>query len=418
MNKPQTLQGFRDFLPNEKRKRDFVTKKIVEVFERFGFEPLETPTLEYASLLLGKYGTEADKLVYTFKDKGNREVGLRYDQTVPTARVIAQNQNPDVLPKILRRYQIQNVFRAERPQKGRYREFTQCDIDIFASKDPISDAEILACTYFAYKNIGFKNVYIALNDRETLFNTLRPFSSEKVSVFSIIQSLDKLGKISEGQIIQELISKGLEEKTARVSLQSLLSVSPSEQINTIQKIAVQLGVNSSDLPFTSTLARGLDYYTGMIFEVFAEDYSKSSLGGGGRYDNLIEQLCGVNLPAVGMAIGFDRTVEAADQLNLIPSECSTSSAKVLVTVFEETLNESLTLTKKLRENDINTEIFGVKNAKLDKQLKYADKKNIPYVVILGPEEVKENKFKLKNMKERKEYLLTEKELLDKFSINF
>src|SRR5258708_3739464 len=167
---PQNLKGFRDFLPTEKRKRDFVLQKVVEVFERFGFAPLETPTLEYASLLLGKYGAEADKLVYTFTDNGDRQVGLRYDQTVPTARVLAQYQNE--LPKMFRRYQTQNVFRAEKPQRGRYREFTQCDIDIFGSTSPIADAEILACTYAAYQNIGFKNIQLKINDRQTLMSSL------------------------------------------------------------------------------------------------------------------------------------------------------------------------------------------------------------------------------------------------------
>src|SRR3989337_4262963 len=162
-NQPlQTLKGFRDLLPAEKRARDFVTKKLVETFENFGFSPLETPTLEYASLLLGKYGKEADKLVYTFKDRGKREVGLRYDQTVPTARVLAQYQGK--LPQYFRRYQIQNVFRAEKPQKGRYREFTQCDIDIFGSTSPIADAEIIACTYFAFQNVGYPQLKIYIND--------------------------------------------------------------------------------------------------------------------------------------------------------------------------------------------------------------------------------------------------------------
>src|SRR3990167_4500459 len=174
----QTLKGFRDFLPVEKRKRDYVTKKIIEIFERFGFEPLETPTLEYASLLLGKYGAEADKLVYSFKDRGDREVALRYDQTVPTARILAQYQQ--ILPIYFRRYEIQNVFRADKPQQGRYREFTQCDIDIFNSTSPIADAEILATTYFAYKNVGYPKIKILINDRQTLFRYLEPFTNSNL----------------------------------------------------------------------------------------------------------------------------------------------------------------------------------------------------------------------------------------------
>src|SRR3990167_3614299 len=166
--KPQTVKGFRDFLPTEKRQRDFVVQKVKEVFELFGFEPLETPTLEYASLLLGKYGKEADKLLYTFKDRGEREIGLRYDQTVPTARVLAQYQGK--LPQYFRRYQIQNVFRADKPQKGRYREFTQCDADVYGSSSYLADAEILAVYYSIYVNLGVPKVIIKYNDRVTLID--------------------------------------------------------------------------------------------------------------------------------------------------------------------------------------------------------------------------------------------------------
>lgn len=408
---PQTLSGFRDFLPSEKKKRDFILKKIIEVFEQFGFEPIETPTLEYASLLLGKYGTEADKLVYKFNDKGGREIALRYDQTVPTARVLAQNQNPEILPKILRRYQIQNVFRTEKPQKGRYREFTQCDIDIFGSENAISDAEILACTYFTYKNIGFKDIIIALNDRSTLFTTLSPFSTQNVSSLSIIQSIDKLGKISEEEVIMELIHKGLEKDHASSAMQAIKSAKPSKLINKIVDYAIKLGVKDVDLAFTPTLARGLDYYTGMIFEVKTPNNS-SSLCGGGRYDNLVNQLCNINIAAVGMAIGFDRTVEVAEQLNLIPQTVMQPSAKVLVIVFKETVKENLILARKLRDAHINTEVFADEAAKLDKQLKYADKKGIPFVVILGPKEITKKVVRLKDLQARSEEPIANDKLIE------
>jgi len=405
--KPQTLKGFRDFLPEDALKRQYIVEKVKETFKLFGFEPLETPTLEYASLLLGKYGTEADKLVYTFKDKGEREIGLRFDQTVPTARILAQYQKQ--LPRFFRRYQIQNVFRAEKPQKGRYREFTQCDIDIFGSSNPLSDAEIIACTYFSFKNIGFKNVYIALNDREALIQTLKPFSSEKVSVFSIIQSMDKLGKLTQEQVIQELIEKGLDKVTADSSLRKLLSIGPSQKISEITQLAVKLGVNSTDLPFSSTLARGLDYYTGAIFEVIVEDYGSGSLGGGGRYDALIEKLGGVNIPAVGIAFGFDRIVEAAEQLGYI--SLTKTGTQVLVTVFSSSqLAQSIEITIVLRRSKIPTEVYIEPTDKLDKQLKYADKKGIPYAVIIGPEEVAKNVVKLKDLAKRKEIIVKEEKL--------
>src|SRR3989338_770086 len=203
--KPQTVKGFRDFLPTEKRQRDFVAQKIKEIFELFGFEPLETPTLEYASLLLGKYGKEADKLLYTFKDRGERELALRYDQTVPTARVLVQYQQ--ILPKYFRRYQIQNVFRSDKPQKGRYREFTQCDIDIFNSKSFLADAEIIATTYFAFKNVGYPKIKILINDRQTLFRYLKPYETTELDIFSIIQCIDKLIKIGKDGVVKELSEK-------------------------------------------------------------------------------------------------------------------------------------------------------------------------------------------------------------------
>ncbi|GAG34150.1 unnamed protein product, partial [marine sediment metagenome] len=187
--KLQTLKGFRDFLPEDTRKREYIIRKLSEVFERFGFEQIQTPTLEYADVILNKYGKESNKLVYTFKDLGGRKVALPYDLTVPTARVLAQYKD---LPRYFRRYQIQNVFRADKPQKGRYREFTQCDIDIFGSKGSLADAEIIACTYFAFESIGYPSIVIKINDRQTLIKTVSPFSKKNITTLSIIQSLDKL----------------------------------------------------------------------------------------------------------------------------------------------------------------------------------------------------------------------------------
>lgn len=394
MTKIQTLKGFRDFLPEEKRKRDYIAKKIVETFELYGFEPLETPTLEYGEVILGKYGNEADKLVYSFKDKGGRLVALRYDQTVPTARVLAQYQN--LLPKYFRRYQIQNVFRADKPQKGRYREFTQCDPDIFGSTSPVADSEIIAVTYFSFKNVGFPNVILRINDRKILFDVLEKYKTVKVSVLSIIQSIDKLDKKEESEIIAELIEKGIEKDNAIKLLEDIKGAKPTENLKEIIKMSEYLGVPEKDIEYSPFLARGLDYYTGMIFEVVIPEYPIGSFGGGGRYDNLIRQLGGNNIPAVGIAFGFDRMVEAAAALNLIPTE--NMGTKVLVSIFgKETLKYSLNLANKLRSLGIATELYPDENTQLDKQLKYADKKGIPYVVIIGPEEAETNKVTLKNL---------------------
>lgn len=409
---PQTLKGFRDFLPAKKRQRDFVAQKVREIFEIFGFEPLETPTLEYASLLLGKYGKEADKLIYSFKDRGDREVALRYDQTVPSARVLAQYQN--VLPKYFRRYQIQNVFRADNTQKGRYREFTQCDIDIFGSSSAVADAEIIAATYFAFKNVGFKQVILSINDRQTLFKALTPYASEKIDVFSIIQSVDKLEKIGQEKVMQELIDKGLEQNKASEAFKSITTAIMSDNLREIIDYSIKLGVLKESIKFLPTLARGLDYYTGMIFEVILPDYEGGSCGGGGRYDKLIGQLGAVDIPAVGIAFGFDRMVEAAEALKIIPEEII--GTQVLVTIFDPNMIfNSLTVADKLRRSKIKTEVYPTID-KLDKQLKYADKIKVPYVVIIGPEEVKKNVVKVKDMKtgEQKEYTI---ESLLKFLIS-
>jgi len=405
---PRTLKGFRDFLPEDMKKRNYVSKKVIETFQRYGFEPLETHTLEYASLLLGKYGDEADKLVYSFKDRGDRELALRYDQTVPTARVLAQYQN--VLPKYFRRYQIQNVFRADKPQKGRYREFTQCDIDIFNSTSPLADAEILAATYFAYKNVGYKEVVLQINHRAILFAMLEPYATSQVGVMSLIQSIDKLDKIGKGGVSDELQRKGLDKVQADTVVERIENTPNSnENLLSIIQYAVDLGIPKSALKFTPHLARGLDYYTGMIFEVSLPGYTVGSCGGGGRYDKLIEQLGGVSIPAVGIAFGFDRMVEAADFFDIFPDELL--SQTILMTIFDEsTCKASLNLASTLRMKGINIEVYPDLH-KLEKQLKFANNKSFMYVIILGPEEIQHNKLRLKNMQTGEQTELTTEDLI-------
>lgn len=406
---PQNLKGFRDFLPEEKKIRDKISNIIIKTFETFGFEPVETPTLEYASLLLGKYGKEADKLVYTFKDRGNRKIGLRYDQTVPTARILAQYSSK--LPKFFRRYQIQSVFRADKPQKGRYREFTQCDIDIFGTNDPISDAETIACTYFSFKNLNFPTIKIKLNDRQILFDQLKPFTTPKLGIMSIIQTVDKLDKKTVVEVEAELVKKGLTKENAKKALKQIKSTSPTPNLKEIISSTIALGVPKESLVFEPTLARGLDYYTGMILEVIIPEIPIGSFGGGGRYDNLISDLGGPKVPAVGIAFGFDRIVEAVKNLKLIPS--SKTNAKVLVSIFSPDLkNKSLKIASALRKADINTEVYPADD-NIGKQLKYANQRNIPFITILGEEEDKEGKITLKNMTTGKQETLTLKQLLSK-----
>jgi len=390
----QTLKGFRDFLPEQKRVRDWVKNTITKAFQIHGFEPIETPTLEYAELLLGKYGSEADKMVYTFEDRGKRKVGMRYDQTMPTARVLAQYSH--TLPKYFRRYQIQNVFRAENTQKGRYREFTQCDCDLFGSTSPLADAEILSVFYATYKALGL-DITIRINDRTSLFEAIKPFETADVSVFSIIQSIDKLDKLSQDDVMKELEEKGLEIENTTAVVNTVNRIPLSKNCQEIMGYAMDLGVPEEALEFVPSLARGLDYYTGLIFEGVIPEISGGSVGGGGRYDNLIKQLGGPELSAAGFAIGFDRTIEALEELNLLPSFEST--ARVLVTVFNpECIEASTGIARDLRAQGIATELYPHTKDALGKQIKYANDKKVPYVIVIGPDEVKKEIITLKNMR--------------------
>ncbi len=394
MIKPQTLKGFRDFLPADAIKRQSVIGKIREVFERFGFDPLETPALEYAETLLGKYGNEADKLLYLFKDNGGRSVGLRYDQTVPLSRVVAQYQNE--LPIPFKRYQIQPVWRAENTQKGRFREFLQCDIDTVGSDSPMSDAEIIDCTLAAFRTLGFSEVTMLVNDR-MLFDTQNLTKQE-------IIILDKLDKIGKDEVIKQLIAAG---RTDAENLLEVLAVAKPtlRLVQVIEALKNQGYKEEVDFRFAPFLARGLDYYTSTIFEIMLSGYSAGSLAGGGRYDKLIGQFSGRDVPAVGIAFGFDRIVDAMIKANLLPQ--SATATQVFVTVFSpDVLNPALALTSQLRDSGINTEVALNPKEKLDKQLKYADRKGIPYVVIQGPEEVAKGVVKLKDMKAKTQEELT------------
>lgn len=400
----QTLRGFRDFLPKDALKRQSVIEKIIATFERFGFDPLETPALEYAETLLGKYGDEADKLLYIFKDNGGRNVGLRYDQTVPLSRVVAQYQNE--LPLPFKRYQIQPVWRAENTQKGRFREFLQCDIDTIGSNSPLSDAEIINCSLSAFKQLGFSRPTMLLNDR-TIFDALNLTKIE-------IIILDKLEKIGKDEVIQQLRAAGRTD--TENLLEVLKSTKPTERLYNIIASLKNLGYKEdADFRFDPFLARGLDYYTSTIFELKVDEYLAGSLAGGGRYDKLIGQFSGRDVPAVGIAFGFDRLVEAMEMLNLLPNR--TTAIQILVTVFSpDHLDASLTLVSQLREKKINTEVFMDPQAKLDRQLKYADRKGIPYVVIQGPEEMSKGVVKLKDMKSQSQEELTVDQLITKLEI--
>lgn len=390
----QTLKGFRDFLPDQARARQFVQDRIRQTFETYGFAPLITPTLEYASLLLGKYGEEADKLLYTFQDRGERQVGLRYDQTVPTARVLAQYQGK--LPKDFRRYQIQNVFRADKPQKGRFREFTQADCDIFSSSR-LADAEILAVYYAVFRDLGLGSLRIEINDRQLLVSTLAEFATPEVSVFSLIQSVDKLDKLKSEEVVAELVAKGLDAEQAAMALGKLEKLEMSDSLREIVQKATQLGVPAAALIFNPKIARGLDYYTGLIFEGKIPEYGAGSVGGGGRYDELIGNLAGLKMPAVGFGLGFDRIVEVCQELGKIPQDAV--GPQVFVASFPDAISQKATLdfVKNLRAAAVATEL-SVTTDKLGKQYKIAEQKAIPFFVIIGANEIAENLVTVKDLR--------------------
>lgn len=272
-------KGFRDLLPKQMAIRNKVTSILKQVFESYGFQPLQTPTIEYASTLKGKYGEEADKLLYLFQDRGDRELGLNYDLTVPTARVLSANED---LPKPFKRYQIQSAFRAEKPQKGRYRQFTQCDIDILGVSGPEADAEILSVINTALTSLGFTNFTIKINSRQVLFDLIANAGISEDLKFATIQTIDKLDKKTEEEVKQELGERGVNTAQIDQLFSQMKQVQPDEFLEQTISLAVQMGVPLGNLLFTPTLARGLDYYNGPIYETVVNEPKIGSLTGGGR----------------------------------------------------------------------------------------------------------------------------------------
>ena len=406
-NKTQTLKGFRDFLPRESRVRNYVKNILTDTFLSFGFQPLETPALEYKSTLIGKSGSETDKLLYSFTDKGDRQIGLRYDLTVPAAKVLTIYQNEISLP--FKRFQIQPVWRADKPQKGRYREFVQSDIDIYGSSSPLAEAEIVAIIYQALTKLNFKKFQIKLNSRIVLSQIIAQ-SGVKIDKNTVLQSLDKLDKIGNKGVKDELVSKGLTPTQIDSLFDYIKTAQPDDYLKQVFDAISLLGVPQDYFSFSPTLVRGLDYYTGPIFETFIEDSNIGAIGGGGRYDDLIKSLGGPDVPAVGYAFGFERLIEVINDLDLLP-ELSQSPTKVMIANFDpQTLPQSLKLASLLRQNNLNT-FFYPNPDKIAKQFKYADSQKIPFVAIIGSDEASKNLITLKNMQTREQKTVTSEELL-------
>lgn len=295
---PPTPKGFRDILPESAKKKRELINKIATTLEEFEFEPMDTPIVEFADTILGKYGEEADKLVYIFEDRGGRKLALRYDLTVPLARFVASNPSL-VQTGAFRRYQTGEVFRGENPQKGRWRQFTQFDIDIVGSSDLKEDARVVAAALACCKTLGLTGAKMQINDRKN-FEGLTPAS---------VRALDKLDKIGEEGVIEELEKEIGSKEKATLILEDMKNKKPTKDIEEIFKNLKGMGVSEDQFEFSPFLARGLDYYTGAIFELRVSEYGNLSVGGGGRYNNLIGSFAKKDIPAVGFSFGLDRLLE-------------------------------------------------------------------------------------------------------------
>ncbi len=406
--KPTVFKGTRDFLPLEIRRRNAVMKIIQEIFEKFGYSPIETPILCPAETILGKYGDEGGRLTYTFTDRGGRKVALPYDLTVPFARYVAANYSK--LPLPFKRYQIQRVWRAEKPQKGRLREFYQCDIDIVGSRSLIGEAEIARIIVEVVSQIGIEVFTIKINSRRLMNTVLQSFGVPEERTVFAIRIIDKLAKIGKAAVIDELKAIGLtnsEEILAMLEPDSCnantlhkLSRFRTTEIEEFFRYCKKLSVPENYLRFDPTLARGLDYYTGLVFEVSSADASLGAICAGGRYDNLCSLFCKEDFSGVGVSFGFERIMLLMEKLDLFNDLPSTS--RVLVALFDkDSVEDALETYNMLIDSGIPSEIY-LEPAKLARQFKYADRKQIPFVIIRGPGERGENTVTVKQMKNGKQ----------------
>ncbi|HMR55398.1 MAG TPA: histidine--tRNA ligase [Candidatus Doudnabacteria bacterium] len=396
---PRTLKGFRDYGAFEQSARQSMFLKIQSVFEQFGFSPLSTPTLEYKEILMGKYGDD-EKLVYSFQDNGGRDVAMRYDLTVPLARYVAENQGSLLWP--FKRYQIAPVWRADNPQKGRLREFYQCDVDVVGTDSVLADAEVIACVAKALEALGLSNYKIRINDRE-IFSQ---FSQDTVRM------IDKVEKIGVEAMTKEMRERGIgdSEIEQASNLVSGNTKAMPERLSSVIDALKKFGLKGQ-IDFDPTIARGLDYYSGTVFEiVLPEKPEYGSIAGGGRYDGLVDQFSEQSYLAVGASVGIDRLYGALDELGLLPKAVG---AEVIVLNLEAELwSDYLELANSLRAEGIKTELF-YEPTKLEKQFKYAERKNITWGVVMGSEEKKSGKLKVKNLSTREQTEVSKSELISK-----
>ncbi|HAA16253.1 MAG TPA: histidine--tRNA ligase [Cytophagales bacterium] len=445
--KPTLPKGTRDFGPQQMAKRNYIFDAIRSTFKKFGYQPLETPSMENLSVLTGKYGDEGDQLLFKILNNGDflkgtstedlhsgsksmlpkiSKKGLRYDLTVPFARYVVMNQGQLTFP--FKRYQIQPVWRGDRPQHGRYQEFYQCDADVVGTESRISEAEIVLMIKEVFEKLRFQDYEIKINHRAILAGMTEAVGAPgRESEFCV--AIDKLDKVGEEQVLKELGERGFstdavekvkplldvtgtnEEKIA--FLKEFLGNSEAGQtglseLSEVWEYLAAFGTEVPQLVFDPTLARGLSYYTGCILEVKPTSVKMGSISGGGRYDNLTEVFGGNRMPGVGFSFGVDRIYDVLEELNLFPED-QTVGVKVMITNFDPTSEKhSLGLLHQLRQAGVASEIYP-EPAKMKKQFNYADKKNIPFVLLVGEQEIANNKYGLKNMKtgEQKDVALDE-----------
>ncbi len=413
--KPSIPKGTRDFGPFEMARRNYIFSTIKSVFALYGFQQIETPSMELMSTLMGKYGEEGDKLLFRIQNSGEKaseapEKGLRYDLTVPFARYIVQHRDEIQFP--FRRFQIQPVWRADRPQKGRYREFYQCDVDVIGTNSLVSELELIQIVEEVYRRLGI-NVCLHLNNRKILAGIAEVIGAPD-KITDITVAIDKLDKIGLENVNKELGERGLSED-AIAKLQPILALQGTneEKLHTIGTILAGNEIGSKGVEETRTiltlaqeqtlpieldltLARGLNYYTGAIFEVKALDVQIGSITGGGRYDNLTGIFGLPNVSGVGISFGADRIYDVLSELDLYPASMLEQTQVLFAAFGDEELRYALGWAKKLRANGVRVEVYP-EPTKMKKQMAYADAKQIPFVAIVGGDEMAQNKVMLKNM---------------------
>lgn len=434
--KVATPKGTRDFLPKQARRREYIYNTIKKHFKLFGYQPIETPAMENLDTLTGKYGEEGDRLIFKILNSGDylskandehlnaknsqklissiSEKALRYDLTVPFARFVVQHQNDLTFP--FKRYQIQPVWRADRPQKGRYREFYQCDADVVGSTSLWYEVELVQLFDRVLSDLQLPGFTIKMNNRKVLSGLAELIGSpDKIVDFTV--ALDKLDKIGKDKVLEEMLSKGLDaealkkvdpifslpaENKERLALMrelltdSAIGIEGLDEIDFVINEAQKAGIQKANLALDFTLARGLDYYTGAIFEVAAHEVQMGSICGGGRYDNLTGVFGKEGLSGVGISFGADRIYDVLEMLNLFP-EASESNTQVLIANMEDAEASSyFQFSTQLRAQGVSCEMYP-EAAKLKKQFKYADANNIPYVLLQGEEEKQNGHVTLKNM---------------------